>query len=100
MPYLLECVVGTLAAVGLICILKAVYDIIVSSYARAQGRATLILRGDGALPESERLLLAAREARRLYLPGLDIVFVEQSKARDESNLAERVAARCQITYIK
>ena len=100
MPYLLECVVGTLAAVGLICILKAVYAIMMASYARADGRATLILRGHGASPESERLLLAAREARRLYLPGLEIVFLEQDDDGAEQNLAERVAARCHVTYIK
>ncbi len=100
MPYVLECVVGTLAAVGLICILKAVYDIIMATYTRAEGSATLVLKGDGSLPESERLLLAAREARRLYLPGLEILFLEQVRDGEGPNLAERTAARCQATYIK
>lgn len=100
MPYVLECVVGTLAAVGLICILKALYAIIMTSYARADGRATLVLKGDGTAPESERLLLAAREVRRLYLPELQIVFLEQADADGRTTLAERAAARCQATYIK
>ena len=66
MHYVLECVVGTLAAVGLICILKAVYDIIMATYTRAEGSATLVLKGDGSLPESERLLLAAAAGAPLY----------------------------------
>ncbi len=76
MPYLLECVIGTLAAVGFICILKGVYDIIMTSYARTGQPATLYLSGDGASPDCEHLLLAAEQARRLYLPGMEIVFLE------------------------
>ncbi len=98
MPYLLECVIGTLASVGLICILKAIYDIIRANYARVNASATLILKADGTAPDSERLLLAAREARRLYLPGLKIVFLEQ--AQTGPTIAAQVAARCHITYIQ
>ena len=68
MPYLFECVIGTLAAVGFICILKGIYDIIMTGYARTDAPATLYLSGDGTSPDSERLLLAAEQARRLY-PG-------------------------------
>ena len=66
MPYFLECIIGTLAAVGFICILKGVYDIIMTSYARTGQPATLFLSGDGTSPDSEHLLLAAEQARRLY----------------------------------
>lgn len=98
MSYLLECVIGTLAAVGFICILKAIYDIIMASYAHTEQPATLFLSGDGNSPASEHLLLAAEQARRLYLPGMEIVFLELGETQD--NPAARLAARRGITYIK
>ncbi len=98
MPYLFECVIGTLAAVGFICILKGIYDIIMTGYARTDAPATLYLSGDGTSPDSERLLLAAEQARRLYLPRMEIVFLELGDAAD--NPAAAAAARYGITYIK
>lgn len=100
MPYFTECILGTLAAVGFICILKGVYDIIMTSYARAEEPATLYLSGDGASPASERMLLAAEQARRVYLPHMRIVFIEQSADAEGENLAARLAARRGITYMK
>lgn len=100
MPYLLECIIGTLAAIGFICILKGVYDIIMTSYARTGQPATLYLSGDGASPASEHLLLAAEQAKRLYLPGMEIVFLELGDSADGETLVARIAARRGITYIK
>ena len=97
MPYWMECIIGTMAAIGLICILQTVYAIMRSSYVRAHGRAVLVLRGDGSAPESERLLLAAAESRR-YLPGVEIVFLEQQLCPCPNNLAARTAARCGAVY--
>lgn len=100
MPYAAECILGTLAAVGFICILKGIYDIIMMSYARAAESATLYLRGDGTAPSSERLLLAAEQAQRIYLPRMRIVFVEENTEDAGENLAARLAARRGIIYIK
>lgn len=100
MPYFAECVLGTLAAVGFICILKGIYDIIITSYARTEERATLYLSGDGTSPSSERMLLAAEQARRAYLPHMQIVFIEQRLDDEDENLASRFAARRGITYMK
>lgn len=100
MPYLMECIIGTLAAVGFICILKGVYDIIMTSYARTGQPATLYLSGDGASPDCEHLLLAAEQARRLYLPGMEIVFLETGGTTEEEPLAARLAARRGIIYMK
>ena len=100
MPYFLECIIGTLAAVGFICILKGVYDIIMTSYARTGQPATLFLSGDGTSPDSEHLLPAAEQARRLYLPSMQIVFLELGDTAEGETLAARIAARRGITYIK
>lgn len=100
MAYLMECVVGTLAAVGLICILKTVYDIIMTDYYSAVGRAELFLYGRGADPDSERLLCAAEQARRLYLPGLAITFVETGEPDGAYNFAEMISARRGMQYTK
>lgn len=100
MRYLLECVIGTLAAVGFICILKTVYDIIKTSYFRTNGSAELYLYGSGTSPESEQLLNCAEQVRRLYLPGLNIIFVETEGMNEGYNYAQAIAARRAVTYIK
>lgn len=98
MTYLLECVIGTLAAVGLICILHTVYAIIKSNYTRISCCAALVLYGDGTSPDSERLLLAAQEVRQQYLPGLTIIFAEQHLADGKPVPAEKLAARYGVRY--
>lgn len=100
MPYFAECIFGTLAAIGFICILKGVYDIIMTSYARAKEPATLYLSGDGTSLESEHMLLAAEQARRVYLPHMEIVFIERNADVQGESLVARLAARRGITYIK
>ena len=99
MSFFGQCVIGTLAAVGLICILKTVYDIIFTGSQIAWGRAELYLYGDGTAVQSQTLLQAAEEARRLYLPALDIVFVETAAPDDRWNYAAHHAARHDVTYI-
>lgn len=95
----LECVIGTLAAIGFICILKAVYDIIFTGYSRSMGACELYLYGKGADPETERLLCAACEIRKLYLPRLAIIFVEEGGPEEEQpNYARALCARRDIEY--
>lgn len=101
MPYIAECVVGTLAAIGLICILKTVYDIIIKGYYSAEGRAELFLYGHGKQPSGHRLLCAADQARRELFPGLVVTFVDLDEGESRQTEAARaLAARCGITYIK
>ena len=97
----LQCMIGALAAVGFICILKAVYDIIFTGYYRAAGRSELFLYGCGSDPKTEQLLNTAEQVRRLYLPGLSIIFVENGDADPERfNYAKSIAERRDMEYIE
>lgn len=97
----LQCIIGTLAAVGLVCILKAVYDIIFTGYLRTDGQHELFLYGCGTDPACEQLLATAAQVRRLYLPGLCIVFVENGEADPERfNYAKVLCARRGMEYIE
>ena len=100
MSFLGQCIIGTLAAIGFICILKTVYDIIFTGSLAAWGRAALYLYGDGADERCATLIEAAEQIRRLYLPSMEIVFVETGDAPPEAqNYAARLAARHAVTYI-
>ena len=100
MGFFAECVVGTLAAVGLICILNSLYDIIVTDYMTAQVGAELFLYGDGRDPRTQRLLHAALQTRAHMMPELEIIFVEQGAGGEGFNFAEEFARHHPITYIK
>ena len=100
MSFLGQCIIGTLAAIGFICILKTVYDIIITGSLAAWGRAALYLYGDGADERCATLIEAAEQMRRLYLPSMEIVFVETGDAPPEAqNYAARLAERHAVTYI-
>lgn len=97
----LQCIIGMLSAVGLICILKAVYDIIFTGYLRTDGQSELFLYGCGTDPRTEQLIRAALQVRRLYLPGLAVVFVENGEADpDTFNYAKALCARRDMEYIE
>lgn len=98
MGFFWECLIGTLAAVGLICILKTVYDIIMTGYYTTGGRVELFLYGEGSAPENERLLCAAEQVKRLYLPTAAITFIDLGV--QQSEVLEALAARRGVTYIK
>ena len=100
MGFFWECVVGTLAAVGLICILKSVYDIIVTDYMTAETDAELFLYGNGRDPRTRRLLRAVWQARCHAMPTLEIVFIETGEADERFNYAEAFAEAHPVTYIK
>ncbi len=72
----LEFVIYSLAAVGLICILRSVCDILLLGFLHAEECAELYLFLDGRAPGAEHLLRAAHRARRAFLPGLPVVFID------------------------
>lgn len=69
-------VLGTLAAVGLACILRSVYGLLFAGALRTGDCAELYLFLDGASPRAEQLLRAAHRARRECLPGIPVVFID------------------------
>lgn len=73
---LFQWVMGILAAIGFICILRSGYDILCSGYPRAGEHAELYLFIDGHAPGAEQLLRAAHRARRVFLPGLPVVLID------------------------
>ena len=76
MSFFWECVIGTLAAVGLICILKSLYDIIVTDYLTDGVRVELLLYGDGGDPHLGRLLRAVLRPRGDPVRIAEIYFVD------------------------
>lgn len=76
MAFFWECVVGTLAAVGLICILKSLYDIIVTDYMTDGVRVELLLYGDSSDPHFARLLRAVLRPRSHRMRIAEVYFVE------------------------
>lgn len=68
--------IDALAAVGFICILWVIYGILFLGFPFAGGHALLYLFCDGRDPRAEHLLRAAARARRAFLRGAPIVFVE------------------------
>lgn len=97
----LECTIGALAAIGLVCILKGIYDIILTDYLRTDIRCELSLYGCGTDPTAEQLLNTAEQIRRKYLPGMIIVFYEDGNADSDSyNFARAIAARRNVEYIE
>ena len=76
MGFFWECAVGTLAAVGLICILKSLYDIIVTDYMTDGVRVELLLYGDSSDPHFVRFLRAVQRPRSHLLRFDQIYYVE------------------------
>ena len=76
MGFFWECAVGTLAAVGLICILKSLYDIIVTDYMTDGVRVELLLYGDSADPQFARLLHALRRPYSVAVRISDIYMID------------------------
>lgn len=99
MTFFWECVIGTLAAVGLICILKSLYDIIVIDYITAELCVELFVYGDGHDPRTRRLLHTLAELRDRRMPALEIVFIESSKQEGTPNFALECAEKYAVIYI-
>ncbi|RKJ75807.1 hypothetical protein D7X33_16110 [Butyricicoccus sp. 1XD8-22] len=88
-------IVGTLAAVGLACILWSVYGLLFAGFPRAGDCAELYLYLDGASPRAEQLLRTAHRARREYLPGIPIVFIDTGEGCEP---LRQLAAQLGIEY--
>lgn len=78
----MEFLIYTLAAVGCICILRAVYDILFLGFMRVSDCAELYLYADGQDPRAEQLLHTAAKARHVYLSGMPVIFIDTGKGSD------------------
>lgn len=83
MGFVGQCVIGTLAAIGFICILKMGYDIIFHSMVCPKGKAVLYLYPPKEEAEAEELLKLAILARRTYLPGMVIDWMNAEPSEEE-----------------
>ncbi len=92
---ILECITGILAAIGFICILRSVYDILCKGYPRAGDHAELYLFIDGGDPGAEQLLRAAHRARSAFLPDMPVVFIDTGEG---SEALRSLAGRLDIEY--
>lgn len=88
-----EWIVGILAVVGFICILRSGYDILCTGVLRAGDHAELYLFIDGSDPGAEQLLRAAHRARCTFLPGLPVVLIDTGKG---SEALRRLAGQLDI----
>lgn len=87
MGFFAQCAVGMLAAAGLICILKTVYDIIFHSTVCVRGRAELYLYLDPHSAEAEQLLRQIDQAKRTFLPGLTVIWVDTGTTYEDFSCA-------------
>lgn len=78
MQFWQETLLGTLAAVGIICIMRSVYDIICIGFLRRHDCAELYLYGDENLAQCEQMMRAAIQMKWQYVPGMTIVFIDTS----------------------
>ncbi len=83
MSFLGQCIIGTFAAIGFICILKMGYDIIFNSMVCPKGKAVLYIYAPKEDAQTEQLLRQAVLARRAYLPGMVIYWLDTGKSERE-----------------
>ena len=83
MSFLEQCIIGTFAAIGFICILKMGYDIIFNSMVCPKGKAVLYIYAPKEDAQTEQLLRQAVLARRAYLPGMVIYWLDTGKSERE-----------------
>lgn len=96
---LMEIIIGTLAAVGGICILKSVYDIIFIDPIFKNCNARMTLVADGHSADTELILRAAQQVKKLYFPGMRIVFVDNCEQPAEGyNYAQKFSESFNIDY--
>lgn len=96
MGFAAQCLVGTLAAFGLICILKMLCDIIFHRTESVCGKAELYVYVDGQSGEAEQILRQIALARSTYLPGLSMILVDT--AAQTSEQGARLAAHYEMAY--
>lgn len=89
MSFLGQCIIGTFAAIGFICILKTGYDIIFNSMVCPRGKAVLYVYAPKEEAQTEQLLRQAVLARRAYLPGMVIYWIDTGKS-DKTDIEDLI----------
>jgi len=91
----LDFLIYSLAAVGFVCILWAIYGILLSGLPQAKECAELYLFLDGHSPGAEHLLRAAYHARQRFLPGLPVTFIDTGEGCEP---LKQLAGKLDIDY--
>lgn len=91
----MDIIVSVFAALGVICILKEVYDIIMINCVNDENNIVLIINGDGT--KSEIMLRKALLIRQKYFDEMQIIFIENNKL--ESKSIKNMAQKYQMIYI-
>ncbi len=91
----MDIIISILAALGVICILKEVYAIIMINCVNDENNIVLIINGDGI--KSEIMLRKALLIRQKYFNKMQIIFIEDNIL--ESTPAKRMAQKYQMVYI-
>ena len=91
----MDIIISILAALGVICILKEVYAIIMINCINDENNIVLIINGDGI--KSEIMLRKALLIRQKYFNKMQIIFIEDNIL--ESTPAKRMAQKYQMVYI-
>ena len=91
----MDIIVSVFAALGVICILKEVYDIIMINCVNDENNIVLIINGDGT--KSEIMLRKALLIRQKYFHEMQIIFIENNKL--ESKSIKNMAQKYQMIYI-
>lgn len=91
----MDIIISIFAALGVICILKEVYAIIMINCVNDENNIVLIINGDGI--KSEIMLRKAVLIRQKYFNKMQIVFIEDNIL--ESTPAKRMAQKYQMVYI-
>lgn len=99
MAFWLECVVGVLAAVGLICIIKETCAILFGEQLRVGVHAELYIYGNGANPRTIELLRAVQQIQIRYLPEMTAIFIETNGQTDACSFAQALCERHNAEYI-
>ncbi|HIV62295.1 MAG TPA: hypothetical protein H9746_05600 [Candidatus Butyricicoccus avistercoris] len=91
----MDIIISVLAALGVICILKEVYAIIMINCVNDENNIVLIINGDGT--KSEIMLRKALLIRQKYFHEMQIIFIENNTL--ESKSIKNMAQKYQMVYI-
>ena len=91
----MDIIISVLAALGVICILKEVYAIIMINCVNDENNIVLIINGDGT--KSEIMLRKVLLIRQKYFHEMQIIFIENNTL--ESKSIKNMAQKYQMVYI-
>lgn len=95
MNILADVIISILASIGVVCILKEVYDIIIVNCETSENDIVMTISGDGK--QSEICLRKALNIRQRYFHKMKIVFLDRNIS--ESTPAKRMAHKYQMIYV-